>query len=78
MFTMTQKARAVVQQVTGHPRLGEESGLRIASQDEQTDALGVGMAAAPGVATRSSSTTVPVCTSTRRRCPGSGVGSSTR
>ena len=47
MFTMTQKARAVVQQVTGHPRLGEESGLRIASQDEQTDALGVGMAAGP-------------------------------
>ncbi len=47
MFTMTQEARAVVRRVTAHPRLGDESGLRIASQDEQTDALGVGMAAGP-------------------------------
>jgi iron-sulfur cluster assembly protein len=47
MFTMTQKARAVVQRVTAHPRLGEESGLRIASQEAETDALGVGMAASP-------------------------------
>lgn len=47
MFTMTHEARAVVRQVTAHPRLGEESGLRIASQDEETDALGVGMAAGP-------------------------------
>jgi iron-sulfur cluster assembly protein len=47
MFTMTQKARAVVRRVTAHPRLGRESGLRIASQDGGTDALGVGMAAGP-------------------------------
>ena len=47
MFTMTQKARAVVRRVTAHPRLGRESGLRIASQDEDTDALGVAMASGP-------------------------------
>jgi Fe-S cluster assembly iron-binding protein IscA len=47
MFTMTQKARAVVRRVTAHPRLGEESGLRIASQDKDTDALGVGITAGP-------------------------------
>ena len=47
MFTMTHKARAVVSRVTAHPRLGEGSGLRIASQDGGTDALGVGMTSGP-------------------------------
>lgn len=47
MFTMTTKARAVVRRVTDHPRLGESSGLRIAAQDRDTDALGVGMATGP-------------------------------
>lgn len=47
MFTMTHEARAVARRVTAHPRLGEESGLRIASQDGATEALGVGMTSGP-------------------------------
>ena len=47
MFTMTQKARAVVRRVTAHPHIGRGSGLRIASKGRGTDSLGVGMAAGP-------------------------------
>jgi iron-sulfur cluster assembly protein len=34
MLTMTPAARAVVRKVTAHPRLGENSGLRIADKAE--------------------------------------------
>jgi iron-sulfur cluster assembly protein len=47
MITMTRRAHDVVRQVTSHPRVGRRSGLRIASRDPQTDALGVRTVAEP-------------------------------
>ena len=47
MFTMTAKAQAVVRRVTGHPRIGRGSGLRIAGQGPDQQALGVGTAPGP-------------------------------
>ena len=47
MIRMTRRAHEVVRQVTSHPRVGRRSGLRIASQDPQADALDVRTVAAP-------------------------------
>ena len=47
MFSMTPKAREVVRRVTAHPRIGARSGLRIASQGADEQALGVSPAAQP-------------------------------
>lgn len=48
MITMTPRAHRVVRQVTAHPRIGRESGLRIAAtHDPGSDTLAVGTAAGP-------------------------------
>lgn len=47
MLTMTPKALAVVRKVTAHPRLGKDSGLRIAGSDATAAPLQVGAVTSP-------------------------------
>jgi iron-sulfur cluster assembly protein len=47
VLTMTPQALSVVRQVTGHPRLGEDSGLRIGDVESGSDSLRVRAVASP-------------------------------
>ena len=47
MLTITDKASQVLREVTGHPRLAETSGLRIARKHPASDSLGVKAVSAP-------------------------------
>ncbi|MFZ2012718.1 MAG: Fe-S cluster assembly protein HesB [Nocardioides sp.] len=47
MLTMTPKALSVVRSVTAHPRLGANSGLRIASRRATSQPLQVGAVSGP-------------------------------
>jgi len=47
LFSMTPKARAVVREVTAHPRIGRNSGLRIAGRGAGEQPLAVGTATGP-------------------------------
>ena len=47
MITMTPRAHEVVRQVTSHPRVGRRSGLRIATQRQQAETLGVRTVSGP-------------------------------
>lgn len=47
MLTMTPKALSVVRAVTAHPRLGEDSGLRIAGTQAKPQPLQVGAVSGP-------------------------------
>ncbi len=48
MLTMTPSALAVVRKVTAHPRIGKNSGLRIAASEASEASLRVGAATGPG------------------------------